>query len=333
MSIRVFAMRSAVVAAWVLILATLVPPRATAAPLPVEEPAAILAVSSGAVTVIRGDQKIPGSFGFALEAGDVIDAGKDSQAAVLFESGQVIELGPGSRITVGSLPVRAVGSLVAEVSDAFSGSLGKFSQPSSDAGGLAALPQLRGGGPGDEPQLIAPRNTLVLPGVAAFRFTPVEGALEYAVTLTGPGRASGRHRVPAADAAVLVWTPPAGTAFQPGEAWTWMVEAATPDGAVRSEAAPFEVASAEAGRELDDLVRRLEPLIADGGDLRGDAALYLIGSYCRNTGFYCYAIERLEELAARNPGRKELRRELGVLYQAVGRNDMAAEAYRQAFGD
>ncbi len=291
------------------------------------EPAAVLAVAAGNVSVVRGAQTLSGSFGAALQPGDVVETGADAKAAVLFESGQMIELGPGSRITIGSIPGKDdEGSLMAQVPDALSGNLGRFAQTSGD-GGLSALPTLRGGTADDKPVPLAPRNSLIRPGVAPeFRWKPVEDAMDYTVILTGPGAAAGRHR--ASDAS---WTPEAG--FEAGESWTWSVEALTSDGPVTSGPVTFEVASAETDAEVGDLAKRLDPLMNGGDPIRNDAAQYLMGSYCRSTGFYTDAIVRLEGLAERHPDRKELQRELGSLYQAVGLNDKAADAYRRALKD
>jgi len=288
------------------------------------EPAAVLAVASGTVNVVRGDSKLSGTFGAALQPGDVVETGSDAKAAVLFESGQMIELGPGSRITIGSIPGKSDGgNLVAQVPDALSGNLGRFAQTSGDEG-LSALPTLRGGGSDMKPTPLAPRNSLIRPGEApVFRWKPVEDAMDYTVILTGPGAAAGRHR--ASDAS---WTPDAG--FKAGESWTWSVEALTADGPVTSDPVTFEVASEKADAEVADLAKRLDPLMSGGDPVRNDAAQYLMGSFCRSTGFYTDAISRLEDLAARHPDRKELQRELGSLYQAVGLNDKAAEAYRRA---
>lgn len=292
-----------------------------------DEPAAVLAVVSGDVHIQRGGQSLDGSFGAALQAGDVVETGAKAQAAVLFESGQIIELGPGSKISVGALPEKHESQgneALAQIPDAFSGSLDQFAHTSSDQGALAALPTLRGGPKHDEPTPVSPRNSLVAPGAVHFSWTPVEDAVEYKVILSGPGAAAGSHSTSKPD-----WTSDDGT-FQPGESWTWAVEAVTLDGAVSSEEVSFEVAGHDRADALAGLEAKLEPLLSSGDATREDTAAYLLGSYCRNKGFYNEAIGRLESLVARHPDRKELHEELGFLYQAIGRNDKAAEAYRAA---
>lgn len=292
-----------------------------------DEPAAVLAVVSGDVHIQRGGQSLDGSFGAALQAGDVVETGAKAQAAVLFESGQIIELGPASRISVGALPEKASNqdeSALAQIPDAFSGSLDQFAHTSSDQGALAALPTLRGGPKHDEPTPVTPRNSLVAPGAVHFSWTPVEDAVEYKVILSGPGAAAGSHNTSKPD-----WASEDG-AFRPGESWTWTVEAVTLAGSVSSEEVSFEVAGQAPADALAGLETKLEPLLSSGDATREDTATYLLGSYCRNKGFYNEAIGRLESLVARHPDRKELHEELGFLYQAIGRNDKAAEAYRAA---
>lgn len=292
-----------------------------------DEPAAVLAVVSGDVHIQRGGQSLDGSFGAALQAGDVVETGAKAQAAVLFASGQIIELGPGSKISVGALPDKSAsndGPVLAQVPDAFSGSLDQFAHTSTDQGSLAALPNLRGGAKHDEPVPVSPRNSLVAPGAVRFSWTPVEGALEYKLTLSGSGKAAGSYSSSEPD-----WTSPKG-AFEPGGNWTWSVEAVTVDGGVNSEEVSFQVAGKDGAEALAGLETKLQPLLDSGDVTREDTATYLLGSYCRNKGFYNEAIDRLESLASRYPDRKELHEELGFLYQAIGRNDKAAEAYRAA---
>jgi len=306
-----------------VVIAGLLPAAAARA----EEPAAVLAVVSGEVHIKRGDQIVDGSFGAALQAGDVVETGAKAQAAVLFESGQIIELGPGSRISVGALPEKHTdqgGGVMAQVPDAFSGSLDQFAHTTSDQGALAALPNLRSGPKNDEPTPLSPRNSLVAPGAVVFSWTPVDDAVEYKLVLTGPGKAAGAY-----SSATPSWTAPAD-AFHSGEGWTWAVEAVTLDGAVSSEQVSFEVAAQDRVDALASLETKLEPLLSSGDRTREDTATYLLGSYCRTTGFYNDAIDRLETLVARYPDRKELHEELGFLYQAIGRNDKAAEEYRAA---
>jgi hypothetical protein len=304
-------------------------PAASAAPP--GEPDAILAVVSGSVTVVRGAERIAGTFGAALRAGDIVETGGSAQAGVIFSSGQIIELGPGSRITIGSIPARAKpgkpaagGDLLAEVPGDFAGQLNRFAQTSGEAG-LSALPALRGGGEEARIQPLFPRRTLVPSGTLAFQWSALPDAIEYRVMLAGPGPAKGTHRAETAS-----WALPENLALEAGEQWTWSVEAVTADGAVRSETCAFEVAPDSVTAAARTLSERLDPLLASGDANRADAARYLLGSYCRSLGLYGEAIPHLESLVARHPERAELHRELGYLYQAIGRNDRAAEEYRSA---
>jgi hypothetical protein len=298
--------------------------RAGEKPAP-KDPAAILAVVSGDVSVKRGKELLDGSFGASLEPGDVVETGDGAQAAVLFESGQIIELGPGSRITIGSVPTMGSESpVLAQVPDALSGTLGRFARSSSGAEGLAVLPDLRAGGTSGQPDPLSPRNTRVSPDAGRFEWTPVEDALEYRVHLVGPGGETQSH-----PATGTTWQAPQGL-LKAGQRWTWSVEAVTPDGSVRSDEAAFELATADQWTEIAALKSRLEPLMVSEDGTRHDTGAYLFGSYCRSAGFYDEAIRQLEDLVRRHPDRKELHQELGSLYQAVDRNDKAAQEYRLA---
>lgn len=312
-------------------LAAAAPAKNAAAPKD-RQPDAVLAMVAGSVTVHRGDERVASAFGTQLQTGDVLETGPGGQAGVLFNSGQIIEVGPGSRITIGSLPAKS-GALgksggedtVSRVPDALTGQLTRFSQTSSGDPGLSALPVLRGAGAEQKIDGVGPRRTLVQPGVVTFEWTAVPGALEYRVTLDGPGAGNGSHR--ATDAK---WALPAEQAVKPGERWTWSVEAMTPDGALRSETFSFEVASDSLLTGLKSLHDRLQPLLDSGNATRLDLAQYLLGSYYRSLGFYSDAATQLGALVTRHPERGELHRELGFVYQAIGRYDKAAEEYRLA---
>ena len=294
-----------------------------------KEPAAVLAVVSGSVNVLRGDAKLDGSFGAALQPGDIVETASGAQAAVLFDSGQIIELGPGSRITIGSVPAKGGESpAMAQIPDALSGSLNRFARSTDGAEGMSVVPgtnDLRGSAAkSGKPDPLTPRNTRVAAGALTFTWSPIEDVLEYRVKLEGPGKAAGTYTSSAAS-----WTAPKD-GFAPGQRWTWSVEAVTAEGGLSSDPVVFEVASTEQYNEITALTSRLDPLITSGDATRKDAAAYLLGSYCRSAGFYGDAITQLEGLSKRHPDRKELHQELGSLYQAIGRDDKAVVEYRLA---
>ena len=288
------------------------------------ELAAVLAVASGDVVIKRGETVVEASYGAPLLPGDVVETGKGAEAAVLFESGQIIELGSGSRITISAIPGRDVGgAVVAE--NAIAGSLDRFTQSDLGGDGLSVLPELRSAGGEVLPEPLFPRQTLVRAEPITLSWLEVDDALEYKVTLSGE---SGRSSHRALEASLGL---PEGVVLEPGASWTWSVEAVTTDGVpLSSRPTTFEVAPVELAKELADLETRLEPLLSGGDPTRADAALYLLGSYCRNVGFYGDAIRHVAALAAKHPERGELHRDLGSLYQAVGRDDLAAESYKRA---
>ena len=295
-----------------------------------KDPAAVLAVVSGNVNVLRGDAKIDGSFGAALQPGDVVETTANSQAAVLFDSGQIIELGPGSRITIGSVPAKggSDNASMAQIPDALSGGLNKFARSTDGAEGMSVVPtDLRGPAKSGKPDPLTPRNTRVTPGALTFTWSPIDDVIEYRLHLEGPGKATGTYTSSAAS-----WTAPKD-GFAPGQRWTWSVEAVTADGSLASEPVVFEVASTDQSNEISALTSRLDPLVSSGDATRMDTAAYLLGSYCRSAGFYGDAIAQLEGLSKRHPERKELHQELGSLYQAIGRNDRAVEEYKLALAN
>jgi hypothetical protein len=316
-------LKMCILAVWAALVAGVPAARAADAPAP----AAILTVVSGDVQVKRGDEILIGEFGTPLRSGDVVKTGQNAEAAVFFETGQIIELGPGSSITVGGVPnAQGTEPLMAEVPEALSGDLTRFAQTSLGGEGLSAMPTLRGAG--EELAALSPRNTRVLPGVTTFTWTEVDDVLEYRLVLAGPGKAAGSHRTEDTS-----WTLPAESALGPGEQWTWHVEAITAEGTLRSEPVSLEVASADAAKEREALESRLQPLLAAGESGKNETAIYLLGSYLRSAGFYEDAIVRVRELQARHPDRDELHRELGYLYQATGRHAEAAAEYRLALDD
>jgi hypothetical protein len=287
-------------------------------------PAAVLTVVAGDVDIHRGEQNINGSFGASLQDGDVVETGVDAEAAIVLESGQMLELGPGSRITISALPERSASTpMMAQVPDAISGNLSSFTHNPPGEEGLAALPTLRSGQEDGEPHPINPRNSLITPDETLFAWSEVEDVIEYRVMLTGPGELAGDH-----ETSKTTWR--AEKNFTPGEHWGWRVEAVTIDGGIVSDAVDFEVASKQKLIEFESLTAQLEPLLSSGEATSIDAGTYLLASYCRSAGFYNRAIGHFQALSGRHPDRKELHEELGFLYQAIGRNDKAAEEYRIA---
>ena len=290
---------------------------------PKKDPAAVLAVVSGNVNVLRGDTKVDGSFGASLQPGDIVETGAGAQAAVLFDSGQIIELGPGSRITIGSVPAKAGdGPVMAQVPDALSGSLNRFARSTDGAEGISYTADLRGS---EKAEQLSPRRTLVAPGAVTFTWAEVEGALEYRLHVAGSGKGAGTYT-----STSPTWTSPKD-AFKPGELYTWKVEAVTADGNFESlKDVDFKIATADQAGEITALTSRLDPLVTSDDATRRDTAAYLLGSYCRSTGFYADAIRELEGLSKRYPERKELHSELGFLYEQIQRYDLAAQEYKLA---
>lgn len=287
------------------------------------QPAAILTMVNGEVTITRDGKTIKGTFGATLMAGDVVETGANSEASMFYESGQIWELSPGDRITVKAKPAQELGgALMAQVSDAGAGGLDRFANTSSGEEGLAALPTLRSGNDDDTPDPITPRNSLITPEETSFEWTPVEDVLEYRITLS-----AGDNKITHGTEATQ-WT--SDHEFQPGERWGWSVEAVTMDGSLNSDEVAFEVASKEQMAELARMEGELEALLDSGEPTQIDTATYLLASYCRSAGFFNRAISHMQTLIDRNPGRKELHAELGFLYKTVGRYEKAAEEYQLA---
>ena len=106
-----------------------------------------------------------------------------------------------------------------------------------------------------------------------------------------------------------------------------------PKCAVSSAPVEFELAGDATSEAVARLEQRLTPLIENDDATRAAAARYLLGSYCRTAGLYGDAIGHFETILQHRPDRRELYRELGSLYEAVGRPELAATAYRRARDD
>ena len=289
-----------------------------------KEPAAILTMASGEVTITRDGKTMKGTFGETLMAGDVVETGAKSEASMFFENGQIYELSPGDRITVKARPAQDLGGdLIAQVSDAASGGLDRFANTSSGEEGLAALPTLRSGSNDDTPDPINPRNSLIMPEKPLFEWEPVEDVLEYRITLS-----AGDNKI-SHGTEETQWIP-SDHEFQSGERWGWSVEAVTMDGSINSEEVAFEVASKDQMMELARLEKELKALMDSEDPNQINTATYLLASYCRSAGFFNQAITHMEALIERNPDHNELHAELGFLYKAVGRYEKAAEEYQLA---
>ena len=294
-----------------------------------EIPAAVLVMVTGPVHVHRAGAQIVGSFGEKLLDGDIVETGDNAEASLIFPSGQLIELGAGSRMTVRGGPNANGGSggeghVLARVSDQVAGDLTRYARATSGDEGLSALPAMRSASNHDRVQLLSPRNSLVNSTQPTFAWTPLDDALEYKIVLMGDGKAKGSYR-----AQETHWQLPADKSLDAGQTWTWSVEAMTDDGPVNSDHVPFEVASEDAAAALQKHISELLPLLDSEEPARVDSAHYLLGSVHKNLGFYDEAIRHYEILVERH-ARPELQRELGELYRRVGRFENSAEMFRNA---
>lgn len=286
-----------------------------AAPAPAQTPdevvAAVVVFVQGDVTIASGAGSTSATFGASLHDGDLVATGPDAKVSLLLESGQMLELGPESRIQV-SGAVSGSADLVATVPEDLAPAVSRFSGSTGSEEGLAALPQLRNSGEGIV--LYSPRHTRVRSSALHFRWSDVEDALEYRVHLAGPGGSERDYRSPSATFAL-----PEDEPLPAGSSWDWRIEAVTEDGVVASEAYSFEVATQEQAAEIETMESALEPLLGNPDAAKADAARYALARYCRDRDFVYEAIEHLELLAARWE-RDDLTRELATLYQHVGRD-------------
>ncbi len=287
-------------------------------------PLAIVASVRGPVdvTAATGGSASRAGFGRALGRGDRLNVGAHGHVTIVFNDGNVIELGEKSTLTIGGRAAtapRAAGA--APLGGEIVASVNRFVAGGSRESGLVGLTPLRAGG---EPAalLVTPRRSNLLDDRPALAWRRVDEAVRYHVTVsTESGELWSR------DVSDTAMTYPADAPPLPrGRDAEWEVRALSDRDEIRRESAVVHVVPVDVAMAARDAVARIREVTGDANP----AARFLAGSYDFGQGLYEDSraeFERLAELAPDSPGPHEA---LGNVYRAQGLMERAAEEYRKA---
>ena len=291
------------------------------APVPAHaDPVAIIASLKGKVTVqgAKSSEPATATFGRALEAGDRVQLAAGAAATILFNDGNVAELGEKSSLTIGGAAKGGKGGGKLP-SDVFA-QVSKLTTGGSRRSGLVVMAPMRSGGVVAGPEPIAPRQTDVLAAQPTCEWRAVEGAVRYRVTLSGDDGAVWTREVTGTSLAY----PTDAAALAADHEWLWEVQAFGANGALGRASANFRVpAQADV-----DAVRGVLERIRAAGD--SPATRYLAGSYLHARGFQQDALAEFLALAQIDPASPAPHEALGDVYRALGLMDQAAASYDRA---
>lgn len=288
----------------------------------VETPAAVLLACRGNVTVVKtGGHTVPGSFGMALDPGDEVRTGADSQAEVHFDNGHWVQIGPNSSTQVhGAKTVAATaGSSAGEKSFEVVQNFLKL----KNSEGTSSVARLRSGEKHPGLRAVSPMQSKVRGGSPTFLWTVSDPSAELRLTVYSDKGVHWKTDVPKGSASLPY--PSVAPALEPGVTYSWVLETTDPlvFPPLRSEAAFFEVLSAEDAKELEASLSRI-----DQGTKPSDATYHLFcASLYFDRGLMEDAIVETKKALEIDPQNSDLQAILARLYAETGRTDEALKEY------
>jgi len=287
-----------------------------------ETPAAVLLACRGKVTVVKtGGHTVPGSFGMALDPGDEVRTGADSQAEVHFDNGHWVQIGPNSSTkvhgakTVASTAGSSAGDKSFEVVQNF--------LKLKNSEGTSTVARLRSGGKNAGLRAVSPMQSKVRGGSPMFFWTVSDPSTELRLTVYSDKGVHWKTDVPEGGASLSY--PSDAPALEPGVTYSWVLETTDPlvFPPLRSEAAFFEVLSAEDEKELEASLARI-----DQGAKPSETTYHLFcASLYFDRGLMEDAILETTKALEIDPQNSDLHAILARLYAETGRTDEALKEY------
>lgn len=281
-------------------------------------PLALLLTCEGEVRVHRGGTALKGSFGLQLNDGDEIETGSGASAEIMFENGNLIQMGAGSRTMVrGSKPKQGE----TNVGDRGFENVQNFLKL-TDAEGTSSRARMRSGDKNPGIRAESPSQTRVRDGHPTFRWSTSGPASELRLTVYNEGGVHWQH-----DATGLTSMPYPGDApvLAQGGSYSWIVETTDPlqFPPLRSGTAFFELLSAGEAKEIQAALEDL-----DNQQVPNESSYHLV----RASIFYGYglmddAIAATRQAVSIDADNRTLQSILAHLYAEVGLTDEAIQQY------
>jgi hypothetical protein len=286
-----------------------------------EPPAAVLLGCRGEVVVVKnaGDT-ITGRFGMALEPGDEVRTGKDSQAEVHFDNGQWVQIGANSSTQIhGRKAADAEAASMGERSFQVVQNFIKLKDPQ----GTSSIVRLRSGEKHATLRALSPVQTKIRDISVTFRWTASDPATELRLILYTDKGIHWEEDLVAGTTEVAY--PPDAPVLEPGVAYSWVVETTDPlvFPAARSEAAFFEILSAEEGEGLDAALAQISAATQSSASTHH----LFRASVFFDHGLMENAIAETAKALEVDPENSDLHAILARLYAETGRTQEALKEY------
>ncbi len=221
-----------------------------------DPPAAVLLGCRGSVTIVKsGGQTVTGTFGTALEPGDEVRTGKDSQAEVHFDNGQWVQIGANSRTQVhGQKANASAGTSLGEKSFEVVQNFLKL----KNAEGTSSLARLRSGEQHASLRALSPLQTKVRDALPTFRWSVSDPSTELRLVLYNDRGVHWKQDAPKGTSELVY--PSDAPVLESGVTYSWVLESTDPlvFPALRSEAGFFEILRPEDTRTLDASLAEIE---------------------------------------------------------------------------
>lgn len=286
-----------------------------------EEPLAVLMSCKGEITVTTASgTAVPGSFGYKLQAGDVVTTGTGASAEILFKDGNWIAVGAGSSMQI-KAPREAAPSTEPAREENFQ--VVQNFLKLKDSEGTSSIAGLRSGGKSTEIVLESPCQTKIRERAPRFSWKTADPELSLSLTVYDENGVFWKADVE--QGADSLRYPPDAPALESGTTYSWTVETSDPliFPPLRSQAAFFEILEQKEAGQLD---QALNSLTARRNP--GEATLYL----CRASLYFDHnlfedAIKETRMAIEHDPDNMSLHAILARLYAETGRNEAALNEY------
>jgi tetratricopeptide (TPR) repeat protein len=168
-------------------------------------------------------------------------------------------------------------------------------------------------------------QTKVRDGAPAFRWTVSEPSTELRLTVYGAEGVHWQHEVPKGTTSIAY--PPDAPGLVPGVMYSWVLETTDPLilPPLRSEAAFFEILSADENRQVDASLDEISQTRRPGESTYH----FVCASVYFGHGLMEDAIAETTKALAADPENKELHAILARLYAETGRNEEAVREYNR----
>lgn len=304
-----------------LLAAALILVSVAAAPGAPEAPAAVLLGCRGDVVVVKGaGETVPGKFGMALEPGDEVRTGAESQAEIHFDNGQWVQIGANSSTQVhGRKATDAAQASMGEKSFEVVQNFIKL----KDSQGTSSIARLRSGEKHAALRALSPMQTKIQGHSPTFRWTTSDAALAVGLVLYSEKGVHWKKDLGAGTTELPY--PSDAPALEPGVSYSWVVETTDPlvMPAARSEAAFFEVLSPDEAQGLDAALARIE-----GASSSSLSSYYVFrASVYFDHGLTENAIAETAKALEIDPENSDLHAILARLYAETGRTQEALKEY------